>query len=196
MISAGAKAAYGYDPRTGEELWRVQYPDWSVAPRPVYADGIAYIVTGLTKRELWAIRTDGRGDVTDSAVLWKQKTRVGKYASPLLIDGLIYSAAEESFVTCFDAATGRAVWTDRIGGKYAASPVYADGRLYFFSQEGTTPVLQPGRTFQPLATNRLDAGFMASPAVADGAFFLRTRTHLYRIERPDAKPGAAPAGDA
>jgi outer membrane protein assembly factor BamB len=182
LISAGAKAAYGYDPRTGRELWRVQYPDWSVAPRPVFANGIAYLVTGLSKKEMWAVKTDGTGDVTDTAVVWKLRTHVGRYSSPLLVDGLIYMPAEESFISCFDAATGDVVWTERIGGKFAASPVYADGRLYFFSQEGNTTVVKPGRKFELLATNTLDDGFMASPAVSGSAFFLRTRSHLYRIE--------------
>jgi outer membrane protein assembly factor BamB len=183
MLSAGAKAAYGYDPRTGRELWKVQYADWSVAPRPLFDGGVAFIVTGLTKKELWAVKTDGQGDVTDTGVVWKLKTRVGKYASPILVDGLIYTAADESFITCVEAATGQTVWTERVGGKYAASPVYADGRLYFFSQDGTTVVLKPGRTLEPLATNTLASGFMASPAVAGKAFFLRTRTHLNRIEQ-------------
>ena len=98
------------------------------------------------------------------------------------MDGLIYTAAEESFVTCLEAATGNTVWTERIDGQYAASPIYADGRLYFFSQDGTTTVLKPGRTFQVLAVNNLDKGFLASPAVSGKAFFLRTKTHLYRIE--------------
>jgi hypothetical protein len=79
------------------------------------------------------------------------------------------------------------VWTDRIGGSYAASPIYADGRLYFFSQEGKTTVLKPGRAFIPLATNSLADGFMASPAVSGKALFLRTRTSLYRIESTPAK---------
>jgi outer membrane protein assembly factor BamB len=183
LLSPGAKAAYGYDPRTGRELWRVQYQDWSVAPRPLFADGVTFMVTGLRLKELWAIKTDGQGDVTDSAILWKVKKGVGKYASPLLVDGLIYTAAEESFVTCLEAATGDVVWTERIGGKYAASPVYADGRLYFFSQEGQTTVIKPGRTFEVLATNDLDGGFMASPAVSGKALFLRTKTHLYRVEK-------------
>lgn len=182
MLSAGAKAAYGYDPRTGKELWRVQYTDWSTAPRPLFEKGVAYIVTGLRKKELLAIRTDGQGDVTDTHVAWRLGSRVGKYASPLLVEGLIYTAADESFITCLEAATGQVVWTERIGGKYAASPVYADGRLYFFDQAGTTTVLKPGRTFQVLATNTLANGFMASPAVSGKAFFLRTRTDLYRIE--------------
>jgi outer membrane protein assembly factor BamB len=100
----------------------------------------------------------------------------------LLVDGLIYTAAEESSVTCIEAATGQVVWKGQIGGKYAASPIYADGRLYFFSQQGTTSVLKPGRTFEVLATNTLPGGFMASPAVSGKALFLRTKTHLYRIE--------------
>jgi outer membrane protein assembly factor BamB len=182
LLSAGAKAAYGYDPRTGRELWRVQYPDWSVAPRPLYGNGLAYIVTGLSKKEMWAVKTDGQGDVTETAVVWKLKTHVGRYSSPLLVEGLIYMPAEESFISCFEAATGNVVWTERVGGKYAASPLYADGRLYFFSQEGKTTVIKPGRTFEVLATNTLDDGFMASPAVSGSALFLRTRTHLYRVE--------------
>jgi outer membrane protein assembly factor BamB len=185
MLSAGAKAAYGYDPLTGRELWRVQYPDWSVAPRPLMHQELALFVTGLSKTELWAVKTDGEGDVTDRAAVWKVKTRVGKYASPILVDGLIYTAAAESFLSCLDAATGQAVWTERIGGKYAASPIYADGRLYFFSQEGTTTVLKPGRTYEVLATNSLDDGFMASPAASGKAFFLRTKSHLYRVETTD-----------
>ena len=182
MFSVGAKAAYAYDPRTGRELWKVQYADWSVAPRPLYDGAHVFFVTGLVKTELWAVKPDGEGDVTDTHVDWKLKTHVGKYSSPILVDGLIYTAADESFVTCVEAATGHVVWAERIGGKYAASPVYADGRLYFFNQEGTTTVLKPGRTFEVLATNTLESGFMASPAVAGRAFFLRTKTHLNRIE--------------
>jgi outer membrane protein assembly factor BamB len=187
LVSGGAKAAYGYDPRTGRELWRVQYPDFSVAPRPLYSDGLAFIVTGLTKTELWAVKVDGAGDVTDSAVVWKLKTHIGKYASPLLVDGLIYTAAEESFVTCIEAPSGKTVWTERIGGKYAASPIYADGRLYFLSEDGTTTVLKPGRTFEPLATNKLDGSFLASPAASGKALYLRSKTHLYCIEEMDSK---------
>lgn len=190
MLSAGAKAAYGYDPQTGRELWKVQYPDFSVAPRPLFDGGLAFFVTGLTKLEMWAVKTDGEGDVTSTGVAWKLRRNIGKYASPLLVDGLIYTAAEESFVSCIDASTGNAVWTERIGGKYAASPIYADGRLYFFSQEGVTTVLKPGRAFEALATNTLADGFMASPAASDRAFFLRTRTHLYRVEDRDPSRGA------
>ena len=182
LLSNGAKAAYGYDPRTGRELWKVQYNDWSAAPRPLFDRGLAYFITGLSKKELLAVKTDGQGDVTGTHLAWKLTKSVGKYASPILVDGLIYTASDESFITCVDAASGAAVWTERVGGKFAASPIYADGRLYFFDQQGATLVLKPGRTLEVLATNTLAKGFMASPAVAGKAFFLRTRTHLYRIE--------------
>ncbi|HMJ88643.1 MAG TPA: PQQ-binding-like beta-propeller repeat protein [Candidatus Acidoferrum sp.] len=182
MLSSGAKAAYGYDPRTGRELWKIQYSDFSVAPRPLFDRGVAYFVTGLTKKEMWAVKTDGHGDVTDTHVAWKLKQRIGKYSSPILVDGLIYTASDESFISCLDAATGEVVWTERVGGKFAASPIYADGRLYFFDQQGTALVLKPGRKLEVLATNTLANGFMASPAVSGKAMFLRTKTHLYRIE--------------
>ena len=86
-----------------------------------------------------------RRDVTGTKVAWRLKTHVGKYASPILIHGLLYTAAEESFVTCLEAVTGQTIWTERIGGKYTASPVYADNRLYFLK-------LQPA---QVQATARL-----------------------------------------
>ena len=189
LLSVGAKASYGYDPRTGHEIWRVEYNDWSNAPRPLFDHGLAYIVTGLMKKELWAVKTDGHGNVTDTHIAWKLNKNVPRYASPILVDGLIYIAAEESFVTCAEAATGQVIWTERIGGKYAASPIYGDGRLYFFSQDGTTTVLKPGRALEVLATNTLDNGFMASPAADGKAFYLRTKTHLYRVEAttPESK---------
>jgi outer membrane protein assembly factor BamB len=183
MLSVGAKAAYGYDPRNGSELWRVQFIDWSTAPRPVYADGLAYFVTGLTKKEMLAVKVGGQGDVTDSHIAWRSRTGIGKYASPLLIDGLLYTANDESFITCLDAKSGEVVWSERVGGKFAASPIYADGHMFYFDQQGKSLVVNPGRTYQPIATNTLASGMMASPAVAGKALVVRTKTHLYRIEQ-------------
>lgn len=182
LLSAGAKAAYGYNPRTGAELWRVRYPDFSTAPRPVFQGDIAYFVSGMSKGEMLAVKTDGQGDITDTGIAWRTKGHIGKYASPLLLDGLIYTAADEAFLTCLDAATGQTVWSERIGGKFAASPIYADGRIYWFDRSGLATVIQPGRALKILATNKLDDGFMASPAVAGKALYLRTLTHLYRVE--------------
>jgi outer membrane protein assembly factor BamB len=184
LLSAGAKAAYGYDPRTGKELWMVQYPDFSSAPRPIFDNGIAYFFTGMGKSEMLAVKTDGHGDITDTGIVWRAKNHIGKYSSPILVDGLIYTAADEAFLTCLEAATGKVVWSERIGGKFAASPIYADGRIYFFDRAGLATVIKPGRELKVLATNKLDDGFMASPAVSGRALYLRTLTDLYRVESP------------
>lgn len=182
LLSTGAKAAYGYNPRTGEELWMVQYPDFSNAPRPVFDGKTAYIVTGMSKAELLAVKTDGKGDVTDTGIAWRTKGHIGRYASPLLLDGLIYTAADEAFLTCLEAPTGKVVWSERIGGKFAASPIYADNRIYWFDRAGLATVIKPGRELKIIATNKLDDEFMASPAVSGKALYLRTLKNVYRIE--------------
>lgn len=186
LLSAGAKAAYGYDPLTGKELWKVRYPAWSAAPRPLYDQGVGFFVTGHGQTELLAVGLDGRGDVTGSHVKWKVDSMVPLTASPILVQDLLYMVSDDGMITCLEAASGKQVWRSRIGGTYAASPVYGDDRIYFFSQQGKTTVLKPGRAFDGLATNSLAGGFMASPAVSGKAFFLRTKTDLYRVENSAA----------
>jgi outer membrane protein assembly factor BamB len=191
MFSIGAKAAYEYEPRTGRELWRVQYDAWSGAPLPVYRQGLVFVITGLGKTELLAVRADGSGDVTDTHVAWRSDSMVAKTSSPVLVDDLLYFVADGGIVTCLETTTGQQVWRERLPGNYAASPIHADGRLYFCNQEGKTTVIKPGRTWEILATNTLETGLMASPAVAGKALFLRTKTHLYRVEAADQKGRSA-----
>ena len=181
LLSADANADTAYDPRTGQEIWKFRNNLFSPAPAPLFDQGVAFFITGL-RGELVAVKDGGQGDVTGTHKLWTQQAHVSSYSSPILVDGLIYMAAAESFISCVDAAGGQLVWTQRIPGDYQASPVYGDGRIYFFNQQGVATVLKPGRSCEILATNTLAGGFMASPAVAGKAFFLRTKTHLYRIE--------------
>jgi len=183
MLSEGAKAAYGYDPQTGRELWRVHHEAWSAAAAPVYADGLAFIDTGFGgPTELWAVRVDGKGDVTDKNVAWKLQKNAPKMPSPILAEGLLYVISDEGTLSCLDPKSGEQIWREHLPGNYAASPILAEGRIYFCNQQGKTTVIKPGRSFEPIATNSLDTGLMASPAVADNALFLRTKTHLYRLQ--------------
>lgn len=182
MISLGAKAGYAYDPRTGRELWKVRHTGHSSTLRPLFGHGLAFIATGHGLTQLWAVRVGGQGDVTDTHVAWKADRNVPRTSSPLLVGDLVFMVSDEGAVTCLEAATGALVWKDRIGGNYAASPVYADGRIYCCNQQGKTTVLKAARTFEVLATSTLESGLMASPAISGNALFLRTKTHLYRIE--------------
>lgn len=184
MISVGAYRVFCYDPNDGTELWSCAIPGFSVVPRPVYADGVVYVCTGYMTPELWAIRTGGSRDVSDTHVLWKMKQGVPAKPSLLLIDGALYFVADTGIARCVDAKTGRTLWQERLEGKYTASPVYADGHIYFFSEQGLTTVMRPSREGpQVVGENELDGRFMASPAVVEKALFLRTDKALYRVER-------------
>jgi outer membrane protein assembly factor BamB len=189
LISVGSKAAYGYDPATGREIWKVRHGDFSGAARPLFDNGITYLSTGGSKGGMFAIRCDGQGDVTDTHLVWRNPRGTPRMPSPVLVDGMLFMVSDGGIGTCLDAATGEQLWQERLGGEFAASPIYADGRVYFFNQTGTSVVLKPSRTYEVLATNKLDDGFMASPAVLGKAFILRTKTHLYRIEEKP-KPGS------
>lgn len=184
MLTAAAKAAYSYDPATGEELWKIHHTAYSGASSPLFGHGFAYFNTGFPRPELWAVRVNGKGNVTDTNVAWKRRQAVPQIPSPLLIGDMIFMVSDTGAITCLDAVTGAEIWKEHVKGRFAASPLYADGRIYCFSKEGKTIVLKAGRKFELLATNTLDAGFMASPAVAEKALLLRTKTHLYKIEAP------------
>jgi outer membrane protein assembly factor BamB len=182
LISPGAFRATAYEPRTGKELWYVTYGrGFSNVPRPVYGNGLVYLCTGYGDNQLLAVRLDGRGDVTRSHVAWTLKRGVSLTPSPLLIGSELYLVSDNGIASCFDAQSGTMHWQQRLGGNYSASPLYADGRIYFQSEEGESTVIAPGREFKQLAKNQLDGQTLASLAVAGGAIFLRSQSHLYRI---------------
>jgi len=187
LVSPGSKAIIAYDPATGEELWKARHTGWSMVARPVCGHGLVYAVTDYDHPELWALRPEGRGDVTGTHVSWKitRKNRnVPSTPSFLVVDDLLYMVSDNGTISCVEAGSGDVVWTERLGGKHLASPIHADGRIYFFSRKAETTVIGTGREFSPLATNSLGETILqATPAVAGDAIFIRTATHLYRIEQ-------------
>ena len=183
LISLGGKAAYGYDPMTGKERWRLEERgSHSASTRPVAGLGMVFYPTGFDAPQLIAIRPDGSGDVTGTHVVWRFTRGVPNKPSILLADGLIYMVNDVGIASCVDAKTGELVWQSRVGGTFSASPLYAAGRIYLFDEDGKTTVLQAGREFKVLAENQLDNGFMSSPAVLGDALILRTSKDIYRIE--------------
>lgn len=186
LISVGSKATYAYEPATGRELWRVEERrHHSGTVRPVVGHGFVFTATGLAKGELWAVRLGGQGVVTDTHVAWKVARNVPNRPSPILAGDLLFMVDQDGgVVTCLEAKTGQEIWKERLpgSGSYSSSPVLAGGRLYFFNENGHGTVIAADRKFQVLAANKLDGGFMASPAVAGRALFVRSKTHLYRLE--------------
>lgn len=184
LISVGAKALYSYDPKNGAELWKVSHRGWSIFPRPVFGHGLVYATIDRDKPELWAIRPDGMGDVSETHVVWKKTRRMPDRASPMLVGELLFVMDRNGYLTCLEAKSGAEVWQHRLEEKFSAAPICANDRIYFFSEEGICTVVKPARAFETLATNPIGEGeqLMASPAVHDKAFYIRTARHLYRIE--------------
>jgi outer membrane protein assembly factor BamB len=187
LISSAAVATIAYDPRTGAELWKVYHGGMNVTAPPLAGQGKVFLCTGDGGLRLLAVRPEGSGDVTATHIAWKAKNKnsVPSRSSPILVDDLLYMVNEAGTVSCLEAKTGQLVWQERLGGKFWASPLYANGRLYLFDEIGLGHVIAAGRTWKKLATNKLDDGCRASPAVAGKALFVRTLTHLYRIEDRD-----------
>ena len=194
LITQGAKALYGYEPRTGRELWRVEErTSHSAGTRPLYAFGLIFAPTGWSVGQVLAIRPGRTGEVLDAnattqsnaqlQLAWRNRRGAPKKPSLLLVDDLLYWVSDEGVATCVEAVSGTPVWQESVGGNYSASPLFAEGRIYFFSEEGKATVIAAGREFKKLAENQLEAGFMATPAIAGSAMFLRTKTHLYRVEK-------------
>lgn len=183
LVSPAAAATWAHDPQTGRELWRVRHGGMNVAAPPQSGLGRVFLCTGDGGLRLLALRPDGRGDVTATHIDWTCNRSVPSRCSPLLVGDLLYMVNEAGMASCLEAATGRAVWQQRLGGEFSASPVYAGGCLYFCNQEGKTYVMASGRVPKILAVNQLADGCMASPAVADGAIFMRTKSCLYRIQQ-------------
>jgi outer membrane protein assembly factor BamB len=190
VVSVGAYRAAAYDPLSGKELWRVSYADgFSNVPRPVFGHGLVYITTGFQQPSLLAVRPDGSGDVTRTHVAWRLARGVPFTPSPILVGDELYIVSDLGIATCLDALTGATHWVERLGGNYSASPVFADGRLYFQSEEGVTTVIAPGRQFRVLGRSELAEATLASMAVAGGSFYLRGSSHLYRVSVPARPPG-------
>lgn len=182
LISMGAFRVSGYDPKSGRELWWVDIPGFSNVPRPVFGHGLLYLATGFMKPEIWAVRPGGKGDVTQTHVVWKVTRQAPQKPSPVLVGEELLVISDNGILTCLDAKTGAIHYSERLGGEYSASPIAAGDRVYFFDQEGHANVVAAGKEFKVLARNTLGDGFMASPAVAQNALFLRSKSKLYRVE--------------
>jgi len=186
LVSSAVDWAYVYDPKNGEELYKVPYGKlgFSTVPRPVIKDEVAYIWTGFMKSRLLAIDLAATAfEKPEDRVLWTVENRVPTLPSPVIAENLLFMVSDIGIASCIDIADGSEVWTERLGGKFASSPLFVDGKIYLGDQAGKVFVLQPGREFRVLATNQLDSEVMASPAAVGNAIYIRTAKSLYKISQ-------------
>ncbi len=192
LITVAADQTHAYNPLTGDELWHVRYEGFANVACPILSrakasddSDAAFIVTGFGKTELWKIRLDGKGNVSESNVLWRARKQMPKLPTPVLVDGRIYMVNDQGVALCLDAETGERFWETRLGGNYSASPVFGDGKVYFASEDGKVTVMQPGEKPAIVGENQLAGRIKATPAIVGRGIFVRTDQHLYRIENLD-----------
>jgi outer membrane protein assembly factor BamB len=193
IISVGSNAMYAYDPADGKEQWRVEIREaHSDTATPLIGERFIYFCTGLGRKELVAVKPGGSGVLDSTHIAWRTNKNIPSRGSPTLANGRIFMVDDGGVASCLDAETGKEIWKSRLEGNYSASPILGAGHVYFFNEDGLATVVDAtGDRFEQVAQNQLDEGFMASPAVAGEALFLRTRTHLYRIESKAPAQAAA-----
>lgn len=183
LITASAQADYAYDPRNGKEIFQFRNKGYSSSCRPLVAFGMVFMNVAFGENNsLQAARLDGKGDVTDTHVVWKYGRGVPNKPSMLLVDDLLYMVSDGGIMSCLEAKTGKPLWQERLGGSFSSSPICIGGVIYVCDERGVCHVVKPGRAYQKIGENRLEEGCMATPAVSGKALFIRTKTHLYRIE--------------
>ena len=188
VICPGSAAVFSYDPATGRELWRFDYTEgYSVIPKPVFGNGLVYVCSGYDKPALYAIRPDGSGNVTETHVAWKVDRGVPHTPSLLLDQTEIYLVTDRGVAACLDARTGEEHWRERLGGNFSASPLLAEGLIYFQNETGEATVVRTGTDFVEVSRNLLGDGerTFASYAVAPGRLLIRSETAVYAIGNTD-----------
>jgi outer membrane protein assembly factor BamB len=174
VLVQGPQDLTAHDPETGKSIWSLS-GSFATIPSPITGDGMIFAPGG----KLTALRP-GSG-TSAPAVLWQNAKLTTGYSSPLYYQGLLYTINARGIVHCAEPGTGKILWSERLEGAFAASPLGADGKVFLTSEEGITTVLQAGAEAKILATNVLADTILASPVAAAGALFLRSDKHLYCI---------------
>jgi len=178
LVVSGSEKLEAYDARSGEWLWKVRGLSRECIPTPVLSQGLLLAVSGPNGTHL-AIKPGGKGDVTDSHVVWRNERGTAFVPSAIAVGERYYLVDDKGILSCFEAPSGKLLWRKRLGGRYTASPVSADGKLFLTDEAGSTLVLDATQAeYQELSRNEIGEEVYASPAISQGRFFLRTGRQL------------------
>jgi outer membrane protein assembly factor BamB len=185
LVSPASDFVAAYDPTTGDEVWRVNYPKpgWSVVPRPVYGHGLVFVCTGFVNQHVLAIDPAGKGDITATHVKWMYKKYAPNTPTPLLVGDELYTVSDQGTMACLDAKTGKVHWEERLkAGATSASPVLLNGKIYVTGESGIGLVVQPDNTgLKVLSENDLKEKTFATFVPHAGAIYARTQSKLYKF---------------
>jgi outer membrane protein assembly factor BamB len=182
MILTGTKCTTTYDPNNGKLHWIIDGPTEQFVASPVYSEktGLVYITGGFPDHHILAIKPNGKGNVTDTKIVWRTNKGVAYVPSPIIEGDYFLVVSDSGVAHCFDAASGKIVWQERLG-EHHASLVSAKGLVFFLNDNGVMNVVRPGPTFDRVASNAIGEKTFASPAISDGQLFIRGEKHLFCI---------------
>jgi outer membrane protein assembly factor BamB len=197
IITNGTGYVRGYDPRTGKELWKLAGNSEITVPTPFVADNLIYVTSGYSPiQPIYAIKVGASGDISlkegeesNQYVAWSKK-RGGPYMpTPIVYGDYLYTCGNNGVVSAYNAKTGERIYQNRLGGKgsayaFSASPVAADGKLYFTSEDGEIFVVKAGPAFEVLSVNKMGEVILATPAISQKMLIVRTLDHVYGIGEP------------
>jgi outer membrane protein assembly factor BamB len=181
LVSGAGDVIQGFDPKNGEKLWWVQSQGEGVVPSIVIGDGLIFTASGFEKPTIRAVRAGGKGEVTQTHIAWEQTRNVPSVPSFVYVKPYLFIVTDGGVAACLKAGTGEIVWQERIGGTHAASPIYADGKIYFLSMEGESVIIEAKPEFRLVARNSIGEYCQASYAVSQGQLFIRSDKNLYCI---------------
>ena len=194
LITNASNFIRGYDPDTGQELWRLGGSSKITAPTPVFSDDLIVVASGRRpEAPIFVIRAGASGDITLAAeqkssthIVWTRQ-RSGSYMpTPLIYQGYLYVLQNQGILSCYDLPTGEQKYQERIphqGSGFSASPVASDGKIYLSSEDGDIFVVKAGSRFEIAGTNRIGQPLMATPAISEGLMFVRAQNDLFAISR-------------
>ncbi|HMG36836.1 MAG TPA: PQQ-binding-like beta-propeller repeat protein [Blastocatellia bacterium] len=192
LITNATRAARGYDPMTGKELWKLVGNPEVTATTPIAARDLIYICNSYRPNQpIYAIRAGVSGDISlkpdqssSPNVAWSMQ-RGGTYMpTPLVYGEYLYTCANHGVMACYKADTGERLYQQRIGNKggaFSASPVAADGKIYMSSEDGEVFVVKAGPKYELLATNQMGELLMATPAISEGMIVIRGQHSVFCI---------------
>jgi outer membrane protein assembly factor BamB len=183
MVVMGGNQLDAYDPASGKQLWFLPgIAGGRTITGPTFAEKLIFTTQGM-RGPLLAVKPGGAGELPRTAIQWKHDSGTPDSSTPVVSGGLLFLVTDNGVAKCFDAHNGHLQWEKRIGGDYKASPLAAEGRIYFLNTHGLCTVVSATSRFDKLAENQLDDDMLASPVASDGRLYLRGSKALYCLEK-------------
>ena len=191
LITSGTKYYRGYDPLTGKELWRMADGVDVKIPTPLATNDLYLLGGGGTngRRTFYAVRAGIKGEIkpTDAGIAWQSAQIKPHIVTPIVYSDYLYVCTDNGILSQYKVTTGEPGFRARLGngGSFSASPVAANGKLYFASEDGDVFVIKAGPTFELLARNPVGEVMIATPAIADKMIIIRGQHHIFGIGKKD-----------